>query len=153
MSRPISAPGIRAESETTTELQTEKPHDTERQSQSPRASMDGNSSEGAGSEERKEYEEDGTFAPIAGAATHEERGPQKSKSNASRSMERSWSLNDGVSLRREELSEEGAGDGGNGEDNEFVVGWEEGDALYPRNMNKGRKWLIVIIVSMGSLCV
>jgi hypothetical protein len=152
MSRPISPTGIRAELETTTEPQTEKSHDTasQNQSQSPRASIDGDSSEGDGLEERKEYEEDGTFAPIACAATNEGRGLQKSKSNASRSMERSWSLNDGISLRREELSEEGGGDG---EDNEFVVGWEEGDALYPRNMNKGRKWLIVIIVSMGSLCV
>jgi hypothetical protein len=42
-----------------------------------------------------------------------------------------------------------AGDGQSG----YVVGWEENDVMNPRNMNKARKWMIVIIVSMGSLCV
>ena len=147
MSRPISPPGIHTEHEPEPEMPTEKTRD----SGSPRGSTDGNSSDDGQEDENKQYEEDGTFAPIACPATHEERGTlQKMRSNASRSMERSWSLNDGVSIGGEEYGEENAEDGG---DHEFVVGWEEGDVLYPRNMNKGRKWLIVVIVSMGSLCV
>ncbi|KAJ6113783.1 hypothetical protein N7523_007100 [Penicillium sp. IBT 18751x] len=146
MSRPISPPRIRTDHEPGTETQIEKT----RESDSPRRSTEGNSSNDGLEDENKQYEEDGIFAPIACPTTHEERGTlQKMRSNASRSMERSWSLNDGVSIGGEKF-EESAEDGG---DNEFVVGWEEGDVTYPRNMNKARKWLIVIIVSMGSLCV
>ncbi|KAI5464641.1 major facilitator superfamily domain-containing protein [Mariannaea sp. PMI_226] len=37
----------------------------------------------------------------------------------------------------------------------FEVGWDNGDEdpLCPRSFNKGRKWLIVTIVSMASFCV
>lgn len=103
--------------------------------------------------EGSKEEEDGTFAPIECPATHE-RGLQKQRSNASRSIERSWSLNDGVST--------GGGDGLEGQEDVeavsdgetgYVVGWEENDPMNPRNMSKARKWLIVIIVSTGSLCV
>jgi hypothetical protein len=94
--------------------------------------------------------EDVTFAPIA--APHDERDAplQKQRSNASKSMksvERSWSLNDGTSLGRNEVDEAVE------EDTGFTVGWDENDPLNPRNMSKCRRWLIVIIVSMGSLCV
>lgn len=151
MSRPISPPGIHAEHEHEPEPEPETQTEKICDSGSPRRSTDGNSSDDGLKMETKQYDEDGTFAPIACPATHEERGTlQKMRSNASRSMERSWSLNDGVSIGGEEFGEENAEVG---EDNGFVVGWEEGDVLYPRNMNKGRKWLIVIIVSMGSLCV
>ena len=134
--RSPSPPGIRAEAET------EKPVPCD----GPRRSMENSSFEQGESKE----EDDGAFAPIVCPATHE-RGLQKQRSNASRSLERGWSLNDGVSIGGDKLGEEGgeAGDGGEG----YIVGWEEGDAMNPRNMNKARKWLIVIIVSMGSLCV
>jgi hypothetical protein len=91
--------------------------------------------------------EDVTFAPIA--TPYDGGALQQQRSNASKSMrsiERSWSLNDGTSVAGNGLE---AGD----EDTEFTVGWEENDPQNPRNMSKGRRWLIVIIVSMGSLCV
>ncbi|KAF7596910.1 hypothetical protein BBP40_011955 [Aspergillus hancockii] len=34
-----------------------------------------------------------------------------------------------------------------------TVKWDENDPMHPYNMSLGRRWLIVIIVSMGSLCV
>jgi hypothetical protein len=91
-----------------------------------------------------------TFAPIA--AQHDERVTplQKQRSNASksiRSIERSWSLNDGTSVGPDQIDE--AAD----QDTEYTVGWDENDPMTPRNMSKGRRWLITIIVSLGSLCV
>ncbi|CAG8089464.1 unnamed protein product [Penicillium salamii] len=92
--------------------------------------------------------EDVTFAPIATPAFHGGAPLQTQRSNGSKSMrsiERSWSLNDGTSIVGEaEAGEEGA---------QYTVGWEDNDPLNPRNMSKGRRWLIVIIVSLGSLCV
>lgn len=37
----------------------------------------------------------------------------------------------------------------------FEVGWDDGDndPLCPRSFNTGRRWLIVVIVSMASFCV
>lgn len=134
--RSPSPPGVRADTDT------EKPVPCD----GPRRSLENSSSEQG---EIKE-EGDGAFAPIACPATHE-RGLQKQRSNASRSLERSWSLNDGVSIGGNECGEDD-GEAGDGESG-YVVGWEEGDAMNPRNMKKARKWLIVVIVSMGSLCV
>lgn len=97
--------------------------------------------------------EDMTFAPITGAATHEKRlAPlQKQKSNASKSLERSWSLNDGVSIGGNDVE---ADEAGVAEDDDFyTVDWDENDPLNPRNMSTARKWLVTMIVSMGSLCV
>ncbi|KAJ5894479.1 drug/proton antiporter YHK8 [Penicillium taxi] len=95
--------------------------------------------------------EDTAFAPISSPkddATH----PQKQHSNTSR-LERSWSLNDGVSIGGNEIQndEESRQDGD--EDTSFIVDWEENDSMNPRNMSTARKWLIVIIVSLGSICV
>ena len=102
--------------------------------------------------------EDATFAPINASATHGDQSGaplQKQRSSASRSLERGWSLNDGMStggtdVEREEADE--AGRGAEGADG-YIVGWDERDPMNPRNMNKARRWLIVIIVSLGSLCV
>src|SRR3954451_5859755 len=91
--------------------------------------------------------EDMTFAPITGAATHEKRGAplQKQKSNASKSLERSWSLNDGVSTGGNDVE---ADEAGVAEDDDFyTVGWDENDPLNPRNMSTARKWLVTMIVS------
>lgn len=91
-----------------------------------------------------------TFAPI--------KSSDENRLQASRSIERSWSLNDGYSVHTgdeqsgEKVDEE-AGVTGGGEVPEFVVGWDENDPMNPRNMNTGRRWLIVIICSLGSLCV
>jgi hypothetical protein len=97
-----------------------------------------------------EKSEDVAFAPIAAPNDERDAPLQKQRSNAARSMrsvERSWSLNDGTSIGRNEVDEAVE------EDTEFTVGWDENDPMNPRNMSKGRRWLIVVIVSMGSLCV
>lgn len=94
--------------------------------------------------------EDVTFAPITAPQDDRVAPLQKQRSNASKSMrsiERRWSLNDGTSIGRNEVDE------AVGEDTGYTVCWEENDPLNPRNMSKGRRWLIVIIVSLGSLCV
>jgi hypothetical protein len=99
--------------------------------------------------------EDITYAPITSPHTHDNREPlQKQRSNASRSiasrsLERSWSLNDGVSIGGHEVAETAVAT----EDTAYIVSWDEKDPMNPRNMSKARRWLIVSIVSMGSLCV
>lgn len=100
--------------------------------------------------------DDVTYAPINSPGTHNEGSAplQKQRSNASksvtsRSLERSWSLNDGVSIGGHEVDEAAMAN----EDEAYTVGWEENDPMNPRNMSKARRWLVVIIVSMGSLCV
>ena len=93
--------------------------------------------------------EEVTFAPIATSAVHDGAPLQAQRSNGSKSMksiERRWSLNDGTSIV-------GNDQAGGDQDTEYTVGWDENDPLNPRNMSKGRRWLIVIIVSLGSLCV
>lgn len=35
----------------------------------------------------------------------------------------------------------------------MAVQWDDNDLYNPRNMSLWRKWLLVIVVSMGSLCV
>ncbi|KAL2696061.1 hypothetical protein AAEP93_003361 [Penicillium crustosum] len=100
--------------------------------------------------------EDVTYAPISSPGPHNEGSAplQKQRSNASKSvtsksLERSWSLNDGVSIGGHEVDEAAVAN----EDEAYTVGWEENDPMNPRNMSKARRWLVVIIVSMGSLCV
>lgn len=106
----------------------------------------------------KAEDEDATFAPINCPPTNEDRrdmGIRRKRSSASRSLERSWSLNDGTSIGGNEFEEEEADEAGREPDTDagYTVGWEENDAMNPRTMSKARKWLIVIIVSTGSLCV
>lgn len=104
------------------------------------------------------------FAPITSSASrdmHWQPQPQEKQSsnptacaaaNTSRSLERSWSLNDGTSFVG---NEDGEGERVPDEmgDEGYTVYWENGELLNPRNMSKARKWMVVIIVSMGSLCV
>ena len=95
-----------------------------------------------------------TYAPITGTNDGSNAPLQKQRSNASksvtsRSLERSWSLNDGVSIGGQEVDEAAVAN----EDEAYTVGWEDNDPMNPRNMSKARRWLVVIIVSMGSLCV
>ncbi|KAJ5745657.1 hypothetical protein N7520_010839 [Penicillium odoratum] len=110
---------------------------------------------------RIKSETEGTgFSPITHVATNDEhhdaadkRLSRRSRSR-SQSLERSWSLNDGVSIGDEELEGE-ANEAGQDEDEdrEYTVRWDENDPMNPRNMSKARRWMIVVIVSSGSLCV
>ncbi|KAJ5653613.1 hypothetical protein N7490_000616 [Penicillium lividum] len=108
----------------------------------------------------KSETEDTGFSPITHLATNDEhhdaadkRLSRRSRSR-SQSLERSWSLNDGVSIGSEEFEGE-ANEAGQDEDEdrEYTVRWDENDPMNPRNMSKARRWMIVIIVSSGSLCV
>lgn len=99
--------------------------------------------------------EDG-FEPIKPAATTDNSQLQKLQSTSSRPVERSWSLNDGYSCNNEVDVEVNTGDSQGTEDtasSDFVVRWDENDPMNPRNFNKVRRWIIVIICSTGSLCV
>ncbi|KAL4960962.1 MFS transporter [Aspergillus stella-maris] len=95
-----------------------------------------------------------SFAPIKPATTADNTHLQRLHSAASRPIERSWSLNDGYSCNNEADAEANAG-GPQGPDTEddFTVRWEENDPDNPRNFNTLNRWMIVIICSMGSLCV
>lgn len=105
---------------------------------------------------RSDEDIDGTFAPIQAPPADEER-MEKLHSSSSRPIERSWSLNDGYSCHT--VDEEAArnalcNDGGEADESStFVVSWDENDPMNPRNFNTMRRWLIVIICSLGSLCV
>ncbi|PTU20132.1 hypothetical protein P175DRAFT_0438908 [Aspergillus ochraceoroseus IBT 24754] len=105
------------------------------------------------------------FAPIKPATTRTDNNKiQRLLSNASsRAMERSWSLNDGYSCNTggAEADEGAAGDGDRDGDRDanadessgFIVRWDENDPMNPRNFNTLRRWIIVVICSLGSLCV
>ncbi|KAJ5234354.1 uncharacterized protein N7469_003522 [Penicillium citrinum] len=109
-------------------------------------------------QERTSNSEDIGFAPITAPLPREDqihlskqRSSRDSRASTSRSLERSWSLNDGISLSG---NDERVGSGSDEEVvDEFTVTWDDGDVMNPRNMSKFRKWMIVIIVSTGSLCV
>lgn len=90
--------------------------------------------------------------------------------SSSRPLDRCWSLSDGYSFRasrgrdddEQDGLDEGAdndnGDGGatppsDDEQSRFTVAWDEKDPMNPRNLSKARRWLIVLIISCGSLCV
>ncbi|KAE8144642.1 major facilitator superfamily domain-containing protein [Aspergillus avenaceus] len=99
---------------------------------------------------------DSTFAPIHAPAADGEQ-MQRLHPTSSRPVERSWSLNDGYSCHtadeedpenapREEAREM---DGSSA----FIVNWDENDPMNPRNFNILRRWMVVIICSLGSLCV
>lgn len=117
--------------------------------------------------EKEEEGEDGGFAPIKPSGTttsHQQRlragtgTGAELHSTTSRSIERSWSVNDGYSVQEgydaagHGGDEKPAGQGEGGED-EYVVGWDEGDEMNPRNFGTARRWMIVLICSTGSLCV
>ena len=102
--------------------------------------------------------EDAAFVPIVAPEDQPDLRIRKERSNLSRprSLERSWSLNDGVSLAGDGYEEgvgEAEGQARPEDDAGYTVSWEVDDPMNPRNMGKARKWLIVIIVSLGSLCV
>ena len=107
-------------------------------------------------ENKSENDENGAFAPIKSPAQPNE--DNNNRLQLSRSIERSWSLNDGYSCHTgdeeagEKIDEEAKVTGAE-EPPEFVVGFDENDPMNPRNMSTPRRWLAVIICSLGSLCV
>lgn len=119
-----------------------------------------------------------TFSPIATPMTQQQitnaSELHKISSRASRSSTNIYhtlSQTDGYSISvqgsdDEETEEEREGDdieGKAGERDrasaadasatELVVRWDENDPENPKNMNRARKWLIAVIVSLGSVCV
>ncbi|KAF7116057.1 hypothetical protein CNMCM5793_003978 [Aspergillus hiratsukae] len=129
----------------------------------PESPVDGDSSSEKSTEEALEQETprgeelDRTFAPINTSVTTNNERSQKlqRQRTASSTVDRSWSLNDGYSCHTadEEAGEKSNQPGEAPDGDEFVVGWDENDPMNPRNMNTLRRWLIVVIVSSGSLCV
>lgn len=107
-------------------------------------------------ENKSENDENGAFAPIKSPAQPSE--DSNNRLQLSRSIERSWSLNDGYSCHTgdeeagEKIDEEAKVTGAE-EPPEFVVAFDENDPMNPRNMSTPRRWLVVIICSLGSLCV
>lgn len=111
-----------------------------------------------------------TFSPIASPTTQQHAlntiELHKTASRASRAsnINRTLSLTDGysVSVRGEEedeeeeeleqRSEEGA-PAPDATAAELVVKWDENDPENPRNMSYARKWVIAIVVCLGSVCV
>uniref|UniRef100_A0A8H7NQ59 Major facilitator superfamily (MFS) profile domain-containing protein n=1 Tax=Bionectria ochroleuca TaxID=29856 RepID=A0A8H7NQ59_BIOOC len=76
-----------------------------------------------------------------------------SRTTTTEALAHSWSQN-GYSCDPVLDPDESSEDDGP-EKNDFVVGWDQGsqDPLCPRRFNTMRKWIIVSIVSMASLCV
>ncbi|RJE25956.1 resistance protein [Aspergillus sclerotialis] len=122
-------------------------------SDSARQSQDHSGYSDESYEPKLEEGADGVFAPIkpATAGEDEQRHEpmEKLRSTTSRSIERSWSLNDGYSCNPDyEETDEGT----DRQDIDFVVGWDEGDPMNPRNFPTLRRWSIVLICASGSLC-
>ena len=105
------------------------------------------------------------FAPISTGAS---RANSRTNSNAARNETRSirsltrirsnngYGCDEGDESTEEEGSSGDVEAGGVPEEKDpFEVHWEGGDndPLNPRSMTMARKWLIVIIVSLSSLCV
>ncbi|KAJ5088275.1 hypothetical protein N7456_011891 [Penicillium angulare] len=90
--------------------------------------------------------------PHTSDSAAEKRLSRRSRSR-SRSLDRSWSLNDGVSIGGNEFEGEADEAGQDTEGDGYTVRWDENDPMNPRNMSFARRWMIVIIVSSGSLCV
>lgn len=76
-----------------------------------------------------------------------------SRTTTTVALAHSWSQN-GYSCDPVLDPDESSEDDGPEKDS-FVVGWDQGsrDPLCPRRFNTMRKWIIVSIVSMASLCV
>jgi hypothetical protein len=130
---------------------TDPPRSSTSISEEETSKIEGGASSDKSHESQRGNSEDVTFAPITGVASEKRGAPlQKQKSNASKSLERSWSLNDGVSIGGNDVEAE---QGGAEDDDSYTVGWEDNDPLNPRNMSTTRRWLVTMIVSMGSLCV
>ncbi|KAL4957963.1 MFS transporter [Aspergillus filifer] len=112
------------------------------------------SAEGDVNSEKPDIGVENRFAPIKPATTADNTHLQRPHSAVSRPIERSWSLNDGYSCNNEADAEANAGGPQDTDaEDDFTVRWEDNDPNNPRNFNMLKRWMIVIICSMGSLCV
>lgn len=109
------------------------------------------------------YNKENHYEPIQQftSGAHGSELKRRTSTHSSKSLERSSSLGDGYTHPRvhydrfqEEEDAKPEEERPEGIEPEFVVGWDgPNDPENPRNMSYGRKWLIVIILSMGSSCV
>lgn len=104
-------------------------------------------------------EETKGFAPINGPVQSRSLNNSLARAPTSlRSISRSRS-NNGYGCDEEDSDESADVEGGDGvgreEKDPFEVRWEGGDndAMNPRSLGLGRKWVVVLIVSASSLCV
>ena len=76
---------------------------------------------------------------------------------SSRSLERTYTLSDGYSHHvddDEEMQQPPREKEGPSGDEEFVVKWDgPDDPDNPRNMSLFRRWVVVMVISLGSACV
>lgn len=80
--------------------------------------------------------------------------PKSKASGLSASLKRSRSYGDGHGYTCFGEDEETARDEADSEGEEFEVQWSgDSDPMNPRCMKNSKKWMIVIIVSLGSTCV
>ncbi|PGH19034.1 hypothetical protein AJ79_00068 [Helicocarpus griseus UAMH5409] len=104
------------------------------------------------------------YEPIIrrGRSAEETQSPSRTSSRSSRSsLGRVYSLSDGYSHHavdhdrlQEPEEEEKAEEVPPGSEMEYIVRWDgHDDPLNPRNMSLGRKWLAVVVLSVGSICV
>lgn len=105
---------------------------------------------------------EGRFEPLNPNATRDpEIAPaQRSRSRrSSRSLEHALTLSDGYSHQADDDGElqhhpSREKEGSSPSDEDFVVKWDgPDDPENPRNMNLARRWIVVIVVSLGSVCV
>lgn len=81
------------------------------------------------------------------------------KSQGTLSLRPTRSCYDGHSYLRDQDDEANDGspqdvDGGESPEKSFVVGYDgPNDPMNPKNMSPARKWLIVLTIALGSLCV
>ncbi|PGH12540.1 hypothetical protein AJ80_06701 [Polytolypa hystricis UAMH7299] len=106
-------------------------------------------------------EEEKQFQPICPGANNEEQGRRLSRQESRRSshsLDRACSISDGYShpaVNNDKLQEpKDEEDAVTRYEGEYIVKWTTGlDEENPRNMSLARKWLIVIVLSAGSVCV
>ncbi|KAI9045085.1 MFS transporter [Aspergillus affinis] len=112
----------------------------------------------AGISDQEQSDDVSTYAPINAVTSASDARMQRLHSTSSRPVERSWSLNDGYSCHTadeeagQKVPDEVQGENAD-ESSAFVVGWDDNDPVNPRNFSTFRRWIIVIICSLGSLCV
>jgi hypothetical protein len=102
-----------------------------------------------------EFQGDRKFAAITAPSNAASRSNSQVQNPTSlRSISRIRS-NNGYGCDEEDESSEDVEAAGVVEKDPFEVHWDGGDSdpLNPRSFGNGRKWVVVVIVSMSSLCV
>jgi len=92
------------------------------------------------------------MAATTGSATLDRQ--QTAKSSYSLRSQRSYGGQDGYTCHTEDIPAQADAEKHDDPDNEFLVSWDgDSDPMNPRSKSKFQKWVIVILVCMGSLCV